>query len=643
MVRVKKYILLAIVYISFLYAQVDSVSKTTELTPVEISNPIHTIASPGFKTWKLDSSTIKRNSTYTVGDMISQFTPNYTRNYGNGMLNTINVRGFGGERTNILWNGINLNNAGLGLIDLNILNAGLFNKIELLYGNSSSYFGNSSQGGSLILEYIPEFKKEVGIFATQEFGSFNTWGTTLQLHYGNEKIQGKTSFSRNSSTNDFAYRDKSQLGFPTKLLENARYFSYQGMQDVFFKLPKNWLFSFHLWFAYADRQIPASIGAAHNNQLEIDQNIRVNTRIQKKWNRHFFETQFAYLNDKIQFTSNVVFDTSIIHTIQNQSVYRYKNYTGWKINVGYNFTYMHSIYQNYGIPISEVRGNSFVIVNYNPFDELHLSAGIRQQLSSNFIAYPTGHISFEYKFRKKKNSINDYLNNYILGNFSSAYRMPTLNDLYWINGGNLNLKPEYSYQVELGYKFISNRRGFRNSLQINGYYSRTNNWIQWVPGSSGFFSPVNYKSVQNAGAELFYQFSYENKEDQIFAGIELNYAFIHALNLNTDKFMIYIPQHTIQGKLFLEWSGFYFHALPKFTTSRFTDANNTNSLPLFFLLNLQAGKTFHLKKVDLSILGRLQNTTDSEYELILNRPMPGASFNIGVNIHFKQRINSINK
>ena len=69
------------------------------------------------------------------------------------------------------------------------------------------------------------------------------------------------------------------------------------------------------------------------------------------------------------------------------------------------------------------------------FDNILYEEDIQNDFDSPFL-YSMG---IEQKFN----------NNYTLSfNTSKNFRIPTFNDLYWQPGGNINLKPENSYQFE---------------------------------------------------------------------------------------------------------------------------------------------------------------------------------------------------
>ncbi len=584
----------------------------------------------GINVTSLSPNLLRNNISITgLSDALQSTRGIYTRNYGNGMLSGISLRGFGSDRTNIIWNGISINNAGLGSIDLNLIQGSFFNSIQLIEGGSSTQYGSGSQGGSLVLGYIPEYKSRFDISIGQGFGSFFTWNTALQSNYGNGQIQGRTAFIRNSSTNDYAYKDKTTVGFPTRLTVNSDFFSYQAMQDVFVKFRRSWHLSIHGWYNYTDRKIPPAMGAANNESHQWDENIRVMADIKKYFRKHVLQIQAAYIRDKLVYSTTAFMDSSLIHNMQLQAKYKWKHSSKFSLTGGGNFTVFYSEYKYYVDPVTELRGNVFVLAHYQPKNHLSFTGGIRQQFSSNFISLPSGHLGMDHV-------VLDNSNHTVMYKLAvaTAYRMPTLNDLYWVPGGNTDLKAEYSWNVEHTWKYLFRKNSLRFEAQATGYFGRTDNWIQWSPTPFGYWVPENINLVQSAGLEASSQLRFVKRRWQFIIGA--SYSFTHATNLSgtsTNTQLIYVPMHSIKGNIELKWKEIYLTILPSFYSKRYTLGDNTQFIPPFFLLNLQAGYKLKLRPCSISFFGRLGNTTHADYQMILNRPMPGINFTVGINFY----------
>lgn len=638
------------------FAQLNADSSITfkDTSQIEVEYKEYTISeyrsynfTAGIKTIDLPASLLKYNGSLSaLSDALQSLGGIYMRSYGNGMNNAVTLRGFGPERTSTLWNGIALNNAGLGQLDMNLIPGGFFNSIKLIQGSSSTQYGNGAQGGSLLLEYLPDYKNKFNLGLSQEFGSFFTWNTGMQMNYGTKQFQGRTAFIRNSSNNNYAYKDKSTMGFPTRETENADFFSYQGMQDLYFRLKKGWQFSFHGWYNYTDRKIPPPLGGANNHSEQFDENIRVMTQLKKSFKKHDFLIQVAYINDKLIYHTDAFKDSSSIHSGQTQLQYIFSPSIGFTMITGGNFSINYSEYKYYVNPITELRGNIFVMANINVTQlmfprkkfrvpirwSVKLSAGIRQQFSTNYISYPSAHIGADLIRHVGKNQ-----NLSISGAFNTSYRMPTLNDLYWVPGGNTALKSEYSWNSEASIKYdwkkMSDLKSTKITVEVIGYFGRTFNWIQWIPTSLGYWAPQNITEVQSAGFESSMTFNFENHKKWKL-NFKTTYNFNHTTDINNGfKQLIYVPEHAVKGNIEVYWKEINLTLFPTFVSKRYILSDNTQFLPAFFTLNFQAGYTIKLPVCNIGFYCRVGNATHTDYQMIINRPMPGLNFNAGINLY----------
>ena len=86
---------------------------------------------------------------------------------------------------------------------------------------------------------------------------------------------------------------------------------------------------------------------------------------------------------------------------------------------------------------------------------------------------------------------------------SRNYRFPTLNDLYFLPGGNPGLNSEQGVAYEAGLSFAVGKEGaYTLSGSASWYDQHIDDWILWLPTAKGFFSPVNIKKVHAYGVEI---------------------------------------------------------------------------------------------------------------------------------------------
>jgi iron complex outermembrane receptor protein len=222
---------------------------------------------------------------------------------------------------------------------------------------------------------------------------------------------------------------------------------------------------------------------------------------------------------------------------------------------------------------------------------------------------------------------------------SRNYRFPTLNDLYFLPGGNPDLKKESGWTYDAGLSFaIGNEGIYSLSGSASWFDSHVDNWIIWLPTTKGFFSPRNIKSVHAYGVEMEADLAVALSEDW-HLGLDGTFSWTPSINegepmspadKSVGKQLPYVPEisATLTGELsYRTWSLLYkwCHYSERYTMSS-NDLSLSGNLPPYFMSNITLEKRFSLAWADLSLKGAVNNLFDEEYLSVLSRPMPGINF-----------------
>ena len=105
----------------------------------------------GGQFYALDSALRSQQESRHLGEILAFQFPVYFRNYGNGMLSGISMRGTSPSHVAVRWNGININSFSLGQADFSILPAIAFDDVKVHAGGGSARFGSGAFGGSVLL------------------------------------------------------------------------------------------------------------------------------------------------------------------------------------------------------------------------------------------------------------------------------------------------------------------------------------------------------------------------------------------------------------------------------------------------------------------------------------------------------------
>ena len=214
-------------------------------------------------------------------------------------------------------------------------------------------------------------------------------------------------------------------------------------------------------------------------------------------------------------------------------------------------------------------------------------------------------------------------------NASRNFRIPTYNDLYWTEGGNPDLKPESSYQTEIGNEFT-----FKNlQFSLTSYIIRIEDMIQWLPGAASSWLPRNVNNVRTYGGEIL--INWKKSFGQNAVTINGNYAYTVSEDLATGKQLIYIPFHKATASLGYAYKKFSANYQVLFNGEVFTRSDNAPRYNLDSYTVSNVGLAYQIGKSDTLKAGvQLLNIFNEKYEVMVRRPFPGRHFNAYLTFKF---------
>ena len=228
---------------------------------------------------------------------------------------------------------------------------------------------------------------------------------------------------------------------------------------------------------------------------------------------------------------------------------------------------------------------------------------------------------------------------------SRNYRFPTLNDLYFLPGGNPGLNSEQGVAYEAGLSFAVGKEGaYTLSGSASWYDQHIDDWILWLPTAKGFFSPVNIKKVHAYGVEIRADLAAALTRE---LKINLNGTFSWAPSINegepmspadrsVGKQLPYEPEYSATATGRLSWRSWGLLYQFCYYSERYTMSSNditlTGRLTPYLMSNLSLEKGLSLRWADLTLKGTVNNLFNEEYLSVLSRPMPrmNAEFFIGI-------------
>ena len=587
---------------------------------------------PGLEQQTLQAANLVSRASYSLAELLSRESNVFIKSYSPGMLASPSIRGTGAAHTALVWNGLNLQSSMNGQLDLNLIPAPLFNQFRLQKGAQSSLWGSGSIGGTLFLEQ--EVGQQFSAEADQFVGSFGLSRTSFHVNVPG-KIRVAIRAFTSSAQNDFEFVDITHFNRPLVKQNNAAITMSGVITDVKIQTGKYHFLELGNWVQTSLRHIPPIMSIPFAKAFQEDLANRSSANWTFKNRNHVFHFRGGYFNEKIAFNDSLTYLNAM-----NQS-HTYIAEADWNVElsglgtlgIGYNFTSARATADGYGLQqVTQNRQALFAQLLRSSFKaKLQTMAGIRKEIVESFEVPLIPFLSASFK-------ISDAFA--LKGQWTKSFRVPTLNDLYWIPGGNLQLKPEFGRNTEVGIQAQRLTKSLISSISGTFFNSIVSNWILWTPGAS-YWSPQNVQEVNVNGVDLNAtltinkkHLSYYLKSGWQFASSQ---AIKHTANNQTSEGhqLIYVPLHTgfLSGQISYRSSSI--ELLMNHVGMRYTTTDNSSQLPGFTLANLSLSQQLQFKEGIYHLLFQINNIFNTTYQAIAWRAMPMRNYLVGIRFQFK--------
>lgn len=562
----------------------------------------------------LKEEDLLKNST-NLSEVLRFQSPVYIKENGRGMVSAPSFRGTTAQQTAFVWNGINVNSQFLGQGDINNLNLLGYDHLEIKSGGGSVIYGSSAIGGTIHLNNELSFNRGLKNSVFFEYGSFETYNTFVKSSFSNEKLSVKLTANYSESENNYEVPEKNYLN------QNGQYHNKNFNLGFGYKIDEQNTVFWQSQLYGGNQHYP--IFSEFSTKTKYLSN---NFRSLVSWNFKGEKIQnilrLAYLEEEFGYFQNIDLPKSSGGIGKN---YIAKNDLNYSLNEKFNFNIITEYQLNKaegflsGIQnISRNAGSVAALLRWNPAEKWYFEAGTKKEFVEKIEA------PFLFSFSGKIQFADWYA---LTFNTSRNFRYPTFNDLYWKPGGNLDLKPEISHQAELG-----NRFQYKNfKLNITPYYIRIENMIRWLPTSSGIWSPINTEKVESYGLES--QLDFEKSFGKNHATLSAGYVFTHSKDLETDRFLMYVPKHKFfaNASYRYDFSEIFVQGMYNGMTFTTSDESALAALKPYFVANAGLNLTF-FKHYQFGF--KVNNIFDQIYETTAFYPLPKRNYSANLLINF---------
>jgi vitamin B12 transporter len=562
----------------------------------------------------LTAKDIEKNST-NLSDALRFQSQVYIKENGRGAVSSPSFRGTHASHTAFVWNGININSTFLGQGDINNNSLFGYDQLEVKSGGGSVIYGSSAIGGSIHLNNSLAFNRGFGASVFSEVASFGTFTNFTKASFSNDRFSFKVSGNYSISQNDYEVPEEEYIN------RNGRYYNTSVNIGTSYKITDHQTVSWQTQIFDGSQRYP--IFVENGNKTKYDaQTLRSLLSWDISTNKFLNSLKAAYTEDNFQYFGDIDRPKSSGADGKN---YIFKNDFNYFITSKINFNIIGEFQVNkgegYGSGIGNISRNIASVaglLRYFVTKDLRFEAGAKK----DFVEDITSPVL--YSFSGKWHPLTWYSAG---ANFSRNFRFPSFNDLYWQPGGNLNLVPETSTNIDMDHEFK-----FGNfNMTLSPYYMAIKNYINWLPTSYGYWSPVNTFQVKSYGLES--QVTFHKYFGQ--HGLKFNAGYTYSKSINKEKGtqLMYVPIHRAVGNIdyHYDFLRIYVQGLFNGLTYTTTDEKKSEAIDPYFVLNAGISATF-LKKYTLGF--KVNNLTNTVYETVSYYPMPKRNYSVYATLNF---------
>lgn len=591
---------------------------------------------------------LKQKSGSTVGEAMVSVGGVYFNSYdGIAGPHIASIRGSNADQVVVLLDGLRLNTAQGGGVDLNLIPVSAIERIEVVRGGHSAMMGSDAIGGAVQLLS----KETIGLkgFSYGVNTSVGSFGTkTLNLN-GSHKI-GLLSyfinFNRTQSDGDFTYKTPGAGEEQTR--ENNDYTS----DNLFVKT--NLDLSPHNKIDLLFHNLTANKGNAGSVNINSWTGLPLLTpNARSESTRRLFS-----LKSENQITGRFRLEGQTYYQTYD---YHYTDPDGWApvddqhensamgVNLQGHFNINSHIDLIGGAELRQDRLTStkFEVDDRN-IQSLYLQTEIRSPFSffgvkSRWSAIPAlrwdNYSDVESQVSPKLGwliTAGDETSVSLRGNIGTSYRVPTFDDLYWPDEGwgrgNPNLKPETSTNFDVGIVFGQKSSAFIQT-EINYFNNSIEDLISWGTDNLGIWMPLNIGKAQISGIETGMKFRLPND----IAYLEVFHTWLKATDETPNsptkgKRLIYRPNSKLDIQFGSTLKRFSFNLNYQLVSERYILADNSSSLSDYNLLNGNVSYSLPIAELALDAKIQVLNILDKSIYIYDGYPLPGREirFSLGV-------------
>ena len=618
-----------------------------------------------FPVQELSGKQLHQLSSHNVADALRYFSGIQIKDYGGvGGLKTVNIRSMGTNHVGVFYDGIELGNAQNGTVDLGRFSLDNMESVTLYNGQKSAIFQPAKDFGSSGSIYLqtrtPQFEegKKYNVRASFKTGSFGVANPSVLWEQKlGQRISSSFSAEYLHSSGKYKFTYRMQEGYDTTAVRQNGDLNALRVEGGLFGQLKQGYWKAKAYLYNSERGYPGAIvrNKFSHEDRQWDTNFFTQGTFKKdftQWYSLLANAKYAY--DYLHYLADPKKDESLMYVNNHyyqQEVYtsvanRFNLFSWWEasFSADYQFNLLNADLRDFVYPRRHTLLAS--IATAMRFKQVELQASLLETFvhdTSSGTPAPDKQKLTPSFFVSWRPFPQSGLN--LRGFYKRIFRMPTLNDLYYTFIGNINLKPEFTTQYDLGFTYSRtfNSTWLRSlEVQTDVYYNEVENKIVATPTSNFFrWTMVNLGNVEIRGVDVALQTGWKIGRDLTVSN-RINYTYQRAQDFTDPKSEFYggqipyIPWHSGSAVVNLQWRSWEANYSFIYTGERYSSQANipyNYQLP-WYTSDFSVSKGLKVWKGDLKLTLEVNNLLNQQYEVVICYPMPGTNFKLIAQYNF---------
>lgn len=619
----------------------DSTQYMREVTIIT-KQPSRTIAT----SQTLKGKELQTLSNTSIADALKYFAGVQIKDYGGlGGLKTINVRSLGAQHVGVYIDGIRITNAQNGTVDLGKFSLSTLESVSLFNANKLDNCQSASEYASGATVYLRTRRPTTDSLSVQlRYASFSTWMAKTNVQFERKGWSGFIDGEWTDSRGDYPFRYQSEYEDTVGRRSNSD-IRYGRIEGALFKGG----FSSHIYYYDSERGCPGGIVRRLSDKY---------VNVGREWDRDFFvQASYQYwFKEHHHIKLNAKYTNEYLRYCtdypENQNTARVDNHYYQQDIYGafcYAFTPWSwlSLSASYDVRYSKLSADLKKFDDVFRLDQKQVVAarvnwrGLQvatSLLHQHYSDETFAHVGAADPLDRWTPSVSF---SYTLGGltfrswYKKIFRAPTLNDLYYTQVGNRNLKPEYTKQLNVGLEYHLDSQHWNLSAQADIYRNKIENRIVCLPLKGTYtWTMMNYGYTFCRGLNATVQGRYHTG-DWLFSLLS-SLTWQRDVNRTDpddkdtyDKPICYSPTFSSGITSLIGWRHLQLSTSYLYVGERmWSYADPEDVLKPYHNIDMKLAYSFLMKKLHWNICLEVCDLLDEQYEHIPRYPMPGRNYKL---------------